>query len=549
MSNFRRQATINSALWAAYADALGFITELANSKATVKSRSGQETILETIPWKRKLEGIYGTQVELPKGTYSDDTQLRLSTSRAINGRGYFDVEAFAKCELPVWLSYALGAGRGTKIATNNLIKKSINWYSNFYSQKDSKYIQGGGNGAAMRIQPHVWAATNLHDIESYIVDVIKNSIVTHGHPRGILGAIFHSLSLARVLRNEKLSLESLKEDAFICSRASVFIKQDDMLETFWVHQWEAETKLSLDDAFANGAEELLTDIESVSTWVESTDTNYTQLTNIMGLTNPEQRGSGTKTALAASLLLLKSYTSTNAHKLLVDVVNELKSDTDTIGTMFGALYGAQANALPPGHIQDYDYIVSEANRMYRLSVGEDTETFEYPDALNWIPNRSSLDNSMVATNNKVHIDLFGELTPISVSYEDRKNEYLFKWYLTKHGFSILLKRRVFKELLEEEPQCAPNTISSVDNPSIHNSDSYDTAQISATASTQSKTVALTPMVYDMKALAREAIESNFDETLIGQHIKLLAKKKNYSIESVIAYSSIIANAFNNDPTT
>lgn len=261
MSNYRKEATINSALWAAYADALGFITELAKSKGTIKTRSGSEVILDTLPWKRKLDGIYGTQVQLPAGAYSDDTQLRLSTSRAINGSGYFDVEAFAKCELPVWLSYALGAGRGTKIATNNLIKKSVNWFSNFYSSKESRYVYGGGNGAAMRIQPHVWAATDLHDLETYIVDVIRNSVVTHGHPRAIAGAMLHSLSLARVLRQEKLSVDTLKDDARICSRASFFVAQDDMLETFWSNQWEAESAKSLDYAFSEVADELINDLE------------------------------------------------------------------------------------------------------------------------------------------------------------------------------------------------------------------------------------------------------------------------------------------------
>lgn len=55
-------------------------------------------------------------VDLPAGCYSDDTQLRLATSGSILGDAHFDVETFAKVELTIWPSYALGGGRGTKAA-------------------------------------------------------------------------------------------------------------------------------------------------------------------------------------------------------------------------------------------------------------------------------------------------------------------------------------------------------------------------------------------------------------------------------------------------
>ncbi|MGV2839268.1 ADP-ribosylglycohydrolase family protein [Vibrio cyclitrophicus] len=546
MSNDRKEATINSALWAAYADALGFITELAKAKSTIKTRAGSEVILDTIPWKRKLDGIYGTQVQLPAGTYSDDTQLRLSTSRAINGNGYFDVEAFAKCELPVWLSYALGAGRGTKIATNNLIKKSVNWFSNFYANKDSKYVLGGGNGAAMRVQPHVWAATNLHDLETYIIDVIRNSVVTHGHPRAIAGAMLHSLSLARVLRSERLSLDTLKDDARICSRASFFISKDDMLDTFWSHQWEADAEQSLDDAFSNVADEMISDLEIVSEWLQSPKIDYQQLSDLLGLKDNSQRGSGSKTALAASLLMLKNYQINNHKALLVDVVNELQTDTDTIATMFGALHGASCEKQPSGLIQDIDYIVSEAKRMYDISTGKEVTSFVYPDALCWNPNRSSLDNIMIV-DNQPNIALFQKLVPLSPSFEDKKKGFLYKWYQTQQGFSILLKRRAWDNFTERSQQPFPNSsLENISAPKVNKDEPSVLIDERSTLSEDANIQHQATKIIDMKALAKEAIESDFDDSTIGRHIKILANKRNYSIESVIAYSSIIAHALDSE---
>ncbi|TLS71289.1 ADP-ribosylglycohydrolase family protein [Photobacterium damselae] len=536
MNNSRRQAIINSAIWSAYGDALGFMTELAKSSSSVHSRTGKEFIDTTLPWKRKLDGIYGTQVELPAGTYSDDTQLRLCTSRSINGRGYFDVEAFAKCELPVWLSYALGAGRGTKVATNNLIKKSVSWFSNFYKQSSLTYVQGGGNGAAMRIQPHVWAATDLTNLETYIIDVIKNAIVTHGHPRGIAGAMMHALSLARLLRTESISLETLKDDAAICSRASYFIRLDDMLDSFWVYQWEAETGESLDSAFADVAEELIRDLDLASSWLYSDCSSYADLIDILGLSDSSQRGSGTKTALTASLLLIKHHQVKTSGNFMCDIVNELQTDTDTIATMYGALFGVIATERPNIYLQDVNYIISEAQRMFDISEGKQEHSFEYPDAMNWAPNRSSLDNSSVV-DGKLKIELFGELQPISPIFNDKKKEHLYRWYQTTQGFSILLKRRIFELFNEVVPKQIFSNSSLV--PQVEQYiDSKNQINPVLTQKSDDQEV-----VHDMKVLVVKAIESNFDDAIIGQHIKLLANKKNYSIESVIAYSSIIAKAY------
>ena len=86
-------------LWAAYGDALGWISELTDS-AGLRRRTGGRPLTEPVAWKRRIGGRSGVTASLPQGCYSDDTQLRLATSRAIRLDG-FDVEAFAKVELPV----------------------------------------------------------------------------------------------------------------------------------------------------------------------------------------------------------------------------------------------------------------------------------------------------------------------------------------------------------------------------------------------------------------------------------------------------------------
>ena len=111
-----------SALWAAYGDALGWISELTDKSGLLRRTSG-EPLVRPIAWERRIGGRTGVTASLPQGCYSDDSQLRLSTSRAI-GPDRFDVEAFANIELPVWLSYALGGGRATSAAATNLARPS-----------------------------------------------------------------------------------------------------------------------------------------------------------------------------------------------------------------------------------------------------------------------------------------------------------------------------------------------------------------------------------------------------------------------------------------
>src|ERR1700726_3631681 len=119
---------LHSALWAAAGDALGWITELSHGESGVRYRTGANTVTRPVAWVRTIGGRHGPKVELPAGTYSDDTQLRLAVSRSIRGNGSFDVEAFAKIELTVWPTYALGGGLGTKAAASNLARRGVNWF-------------------------------------------------------------------------------------------------------------------------------------------------------------------------------------------------------------------------------------------------------------------------------------------------------------------------------------------------------------------------------------------------------------------------------------
>ena len=278
--------TRSSMLWAAYADALGFISELVDERGLRRRTKGAE-LNHLMSWTRRVGGLGGVEVELPAGCWSDDTQLRMAVSRAIGCHG-FDVEAFARVEVPIWRSYSLGGGRATKAAAANLGKPKSLWYANTFRG----WAEAGGNGAAMRVQPHVWASSDLDG--GYMLDVITDSVCTHGHPRAIVGACFHAATLATCLRAGVVPDPSRCEEiAGELADAPSLIESHRSLGSTWVGLWEEATGTRLCDAWRVTVDELRNAIGLVADGANGaggTSVAYRGISARLGLTDRGQRG-------------------------------------------------------------------------------------------------------------------------------------------------------------------------------------------------------------------------------------------------------------------
>ncbi len=531
MINIEQSQIVNSALWAAYGDALGFITELADKKI-LKIRTGLEQINQLVPWKRKVGGKFGAIVELPSGAYSDDTQLRLATSRAIKSNGHFAIHSFSKIEIPVWQNYALGAGRGCKAAANALTKNNVTWMNNFFDVKGFNYINGGGNGAAMRIQPHVWSASDLNDNDKYILDVVKNAVTTHGHPRAIAGAVFHALSLAYTLLNHRLPgiAEFRIFNDWILEIPRI-VTMDINLETIWQTQYESSAAITLDHAFSVVHKEVESLISQVSDWLQSTDKSYQSLASTLDLFDEKTRGSGTLTAVAASAAALL-IDDMPVDTLLQGVVNTLGTDTDSIATMMGAMIGVVIDQKPPGSLQDEEYIIEEAQRLHTISQGGIASSFDYPDAMTYKA-PSSLVDYITNRDNYLYMYPFGatsELQPPFKINSGTNNATFYQWVKSSFGQSFLIKRRDYDAI--------KLTAVSAATP-------YNTPPNGSTPAAQPEQVNVNtrPLnnVISIDELTSIAIKNNFDQQLIGSHIIALSES-NLGINGTIAYSAIISKA-------
>ncbi|MCD6133559.1 MAG: ADP-ribosylglycohydrolase family protein, partial [Deltaproteobacteria bacterium] len=183
-----------SLILSAVGDSLGWPLEFKKQKPKRKVES-------FIKWKKSVGGKWwGYEDEISPGEYSDDTQLTLSVARSIRSNGEFDPNYFAYLELPLWLNYERGGGKSIKSAARNLIKRKTLWFNNFYRTKEVRYFNAGANGAAMRNLPI--ALVNMDNEKRFIVDTIKNSLITHGHPRGIIGSLLMGAAQMYLLKEE-----------------------------------------------------------------------------------------------------------------------------------------------------------------------------------------------------------------------------------------------------------------------------------------------------------------------------------------------------------
>lgn len=430
--------TIRSALWAAWGDAAGFPAELAGDHATLQRRfDGDATVGAS--WRRRIGGRMGPTVEMAAGTYSDDTQLRLAVARCIREPGRFDVEAFSKIELPVFLSYELGAGRGTKSAARALGKRAARWYANFYD-KPTAYVDGGGNGAAMRIQPHVWAARSARP-DSYLPAVLRDTVSTHGHPRALLGSALHAIALGSALHQQQLP-EPGRWAAMIdyLERLPDLLAADDQLRGRWLPQWNEWAGVAFDHALSGARSDLHEHVAVAADLAQDhghdLERRYAQLLRSLGGFDPSTRGAGDTSALLA--LWLAWCGQHEPEQTIEMAAGAIGSDTDTVATMAGALLGAVADHEPHAPIADRELHIAEARRLHSISRGEQTDSFAHPDPLLWEPPQSLSDALGIIDGTPVIAGL-GPVTLEAALIRGKQGSW--QWANTHFGQRLLVKRR------------------------------------------------------------------------------------------------------------
>jgi ADP-ribosylglycohydrolase len=356
-------------------DALGWPTEFLHPNGN-HNPPFELPVHEFVQWKKLVGGKWwGYEQKIAPGEYSDDTQLMLAIARSITEEGRFEPERFAYEELPLWLQYERGGGKSVKTAARKLIGKNADWLRNFYKQGELAYTSAGANGAAMRNLPI--ALVNVGNESRIIKDSFFNAIITHGHPRAILGAVLFGLAVNYTLTitpsgnvSTKALIEYLHTWMDQIGRA---ITDNDLITT-WIRRWdknseESSFRLSFDRVHQETSHYL----EGIQKFIHAdAKTYYT----FVGALNPATRGSGLATVCAAIYMFLK-YVERPSEALVI-AANMFGSDTDTIGVFLGALLGAYhgTNAVQSqllDQVQDRDYLLKTAKRLHTIASGEQQE--------------------------------------------------------------------------------------------------------------------------------------------------------------------------------
>ena len=357
-------------LLAAAADALGWITEFESDKKFLVSKYGTDRITDFLDWKKKTGGKFLGYIDyIAKGSYSDDTQLMLCVCRSITPDGSVDNEYFSKIELNDWLYYVRGGGKTIKTAAKNLDKKNHSWDSNFYKTTEDAlaYFNAGANGAAMRMLPIVLA--NLAHQERMVMEVFKNSIVTHGHPRAIVGSILYSLAVSYFLKvdvlpdypNEIITIIA-KE---LKSVAALINYLEDKGLSAWLDRWNSTMSVGFSQVFQQTVEETLELLRYAYKSIAA-NTNNTEVFKKLGALDKYTRGAGHISAVAA-LFMATKYVYEAPIQAVYECVNMLGSDTDTIGLMCGSMIGSYIGfeQIPNNlrRVQDNQYLLDCAEAL------------------------------------------------------------------------------------------------------------------------------------------------------------------------------------------
>jgi ADP-ribosylglycohydrolase len=361
--------------FSAIGDALGWPTEFGRYPPSTPRRSGPFRLTNFVGWEKRIGGRWwGYRETIRPGSYSDDTQLALCIARCIDERGEFNPEKFAYFELPLWLVYEQGGGRSIKLAARTLVSNKREWWHNFYRRKSGNtyidYRNAGANGAAMRVLPI--ALVNAYDENKLFCDAFVNAVVTHGHPRAILGTLLYAGLVAFLVQKQSSDHNEILEFLeHILDSSTVPLRQLSILET-WLREWN---KKPLDgklfqDLFQNTRTEARKYLHAIPSALSKDAREYYVFTGAHG---EPFKGSGLSTVLVAIYLFLKYQNEPET--ALLTAVNTLGSDTDTIANFVGGLFGSYhgLDAVPKRLLegmQDREYLLSVAAKLHRVVTGE-----------------------------------------------------------------------------------------------------------------------------------------------------------------------------------
>lgn len=422
-------------LGTAIGDALGWPNE-PRSKNKIKKTNTMDFFTE---WTRSYSRPYWYNEKILPGEYSDDTQLTLSVARSII-MGDWE-KFFAEKELPFWLNYERGGGGALLKAAKSYEKGVLPWQSKY--NKD--YFNAGGNGAVMRILPHVIAYSQKSDITELIVDIIKDTLITHGHPRAFLGATCYAYALDYLLRKDT-TLEYGELVSAIIDGRDIWGKTPnyDIFEN-WLNVAKQCCDYNFFKEWENTHISMLRQLENIKIYLEKgLIVDDTEMLINLGCFSKES-GAGDVSILAA--IYLASKYANNPYLGIKVPAFLFGADTDTIASITGGLLGMLSGTkwipMEWKKVQDYNCLI----QMTELLMAEDKKEATKKEVA-----------EVKLQNSRWNITPIGKMRLIESKKITNDNNYVIlisKWK-TSLGQTIYIKNIDFKEISNKYYECIGN---------------------------------------------------------------------------------------------
>ena len=377
------------------------------------------------------------------------------------------------------------------------------------------------------------------------MNVLRDSLVTHGHPHGFCGAVFHALCVAHALEHRSVPDPS-DWQRFIegLSVVPTLIAADPQLAAFWQSAWENSAGRTIGSAVQTMQSEASGDLVAIRDILDGDPVkSYRKVLERIGCLEPRFRGSGFKTALAA-VVLAWFFRDRLIGEALALSANELESDTDTIATMAGAVLGCVHVSEPEWTIQDRDYIAREATRLAAVAAGQPQDSFAYPDLGRWSP--PTRQTASVGLNGRgFALAGLGTLDPIGSEYP--AGDAVWQWFTLPFGQTILAKRRaVVKDKLEGSQlpgeRQAPVLVRRPAAPTKEGQASlFDQGRKETTKPQEPTDTPGRPAKSGLDYWTDVVIQHEFDDLTLGRVFNRLLEETG-SADTAVAFAAIIAKA-------
>ena len=153
------------------------------------------------------------------------------------------------------------------------------------------------------------------------------------------------------------------------------IREDTEIGNLWLSAFQREVG-SFDEAWSQAVAGSKEAISAVSKTEKNgaPEQRYAAIVEQLRLREPDQKGNGVLTAVAAAAL---PWCDPSPEKALQIAANGIGTDTDTIATMAGAILGATADAEPPVEVMDADLFRAEAARLSEIARGKERQGHDY----------------------------------------------------------------------------------------------------------------------------------------------------------------------------